>query len=607
MCGIAGFFGQRIIPVSSIKKITSALQHRGPDTQHLQGWNQTWEPTGTPCNALIHTRLSIRDLREIADQPMSNSDGDVWICYNGEVYDWEQWLPELESLGYVFHTSSDTEFILHAYQAWGIDKMLSRLRGMFAIAILDLRQQRLFLIRDRIGLKPVLYYHSDGEFAFSSLIRALLPWLPDGHRRLSGEAIDAYLTHRYIPAPLSIIDGVQRLENGCMLEYQLQSRELSKRQYWNPQQKPGEADEILHHSIDIRTVSDRPAGLLLSGGIDSSVIASCLQARDRSRLIAFTARFKGSSMDESEIAERTAKKLKLEHHIVDIPSEIDNDQFSRIVADLDDPFADPSSFPMWYLAEAVSKEIKVVLSGDGGDELFAGYKRYNKHLRSSWRRGITLPGSPFACRGKHAKLWAELRSPWLNSYNLRFSGFSYPQRAGLLSSHPARQVYWRNMEKAASLSKPIDKLLSIDMDNTLAEYILRKGDLCTMAHGLEMRCPLLDHEFYQQVLAMPREQRFTKPAKLALLPFAPQLDELFKLKKRGFNPPLDRWLQSSWKMRYRNLGKRLQQASNKFIDGKAVDSFVKLYLDGEYSLAEQILQLLILDESLQQLIDLGAE
>ncbi len=607
MCGIAGFFGQRRIPASSIKKISSALQRRGPDAQHLQGWDQTWKQTATPCNALIHTRLSIRDLRNIADQPMSNSDGDVWICYNGEVYDWEQWLPELKSLGYDFRTSSDTEFILHAYLAWGVDGMLSRLRGMFAIALLDLRQQKLFLIRDRLGLKPILYYHRRGEFAFSSLVRALLPWLPDGHRRLSGDAIDAYLTHRYIPAPLSIIDGVQRLENGCLLEYQLQSGELKKLQYWNPQQKPGEADKILHHAIDIRTVSDRPVGILLSGGIDSSVIASCLTSRDSRRLTAFTARFKGSTMDESEIAQCTAEKLNIEHHIIDIPSEIDNSQFSRIVADLDDPFADPSSFPMWYLAEAVSREVKVVLSGDGGDELFAGYKRYNKHLRSSWRRNITLPGSPFDCHGKNAKLWSELRSPWLQSYNLRFSGFSYPQRAGILSGHPAQHVYWRNMKKAGSQAEPIDQLLSIDMDNTLPEYILRKGDLCTMAHGLEMRCPLLDHEFYQQVLGMPHNQRFTKPAKLALMPFAPLLGDLFRLKKRGFNPPLDQWLQSSWKMRYKNLGKRLQEASNNLLDGEAVDSFVKLYLGGEKSLAERILQLLILDESLQQLIHLGAE
>jgi asparagine synthase (glutamine-hydrolysing) len=607
VCGIAGFFGQRALPTSTIEAITGSLRKRGPDARHLQGWDADWRESGSPCNALIHTRLSIRDLRGIADQPMSNSSRDVWVCYNGEVYDWEQWRAELDSRGYSFRTSSDTEFILHAYQAWGLDKMLSRLRGMFALAILDLRKHKLYLVRDRLGLKPLLYHHHGGGFAFASLIRALLPALPAGRRRLCRSAIDAYLAHRYIPAPLSILEGVRRLENGNYLEYDLHSGALEKVAYWQPQPGSADAGETLRQAVNMRTVSDRPAGVLLSGGIDSSIIASLLKSSEIGRLTAFTARFQGSAMDESVIAARTARRLQLEHHIVDIPAEIDDARFSRIVADLDDPFADPSSFPMWHLAEAVSREAKVVLSGDGGDELFAGYKRYRKHLRSSWRRGLRLPGSPFACRGKNAKIWAELRTSWPQAYSLRFSGFSFPQRAAVLNGVPQRQVYWRNLEQSTSAAEPLDMLLQIDMDNTLPEYILRKGDLCTMAHGLEMRCPLLDHEYYQQVLALPREQRFSRPAKLALKPLAPLLDDLFSLKKRGFNPPLDGWLKHSWRRRYEQLGKRLEEASRGVIKGGAVDELVTLYVHGDESLAERVLQLLILDESLAQLIALGAE
>lgn len=607
MCGIAGFFGQRTLAAGNIEAITAALQKRGPDARHLQGWDADWRESASPSNALIHTRLSIRDLRGIADQPMSNSSRDVWICYNGEVYDWEQWAAELESRGYSFRTSSDTEFILHAYQAWGLEKMLPRLRGMFALAIIDLRKQKLYLVRDRLGLKPLLYCHHDSGFAFASLIRALLPALPAGRRRLCRSAIDAYLAHRYIPAPLTIIEGVQRLENGSYLEYDLRSGALEKVDYWHPRPGTANAGETLRQAVSMRTVSDRPAGVLLSGGIDSSIIASLLKSSEIGRLTAFTARFQGSAMDESEIAARTAGTLQLEHHIVDIPAEIDDAQFSRIVADLDDPFADPSSFPMWHLAKAVSREVKVVLSGDGGDELFAGYKRYRKHLRSSWRRGHRLPGSPFACRGKHAKIWAELRTPWPQAYNLRFSGFSFPQRAAVLNEAPLRRVYWRNLAQSTRAAEPLDTLLQIDMDNTLPEYILRKGDLCTMAHGLEMRCPLLDHEYYQQVLALPREQRFTQPAKLSLKPLAPLLDDLFRLKKRGFNPPLDGWLKNSWSGRHHQLGKRLEEASRGLINGGAVDELVTLYMHGEGSLAERLLQLLILDESLAQLIALGAE
>lgn len=615
MCGIAGFFGTRHLPEAAQQAMLDALAQRGPDAQHIQSWDNNWSKPNDrqhSSNALIHTRLSIRDLREVADQPMGNhidpQSSDIWICYNGEVYGWEPLRAELEALHGPFQTTGDTEFILRAYQAWGLD-MLPKLRGMFAIAILDLRKQKLYLIRDRMGLKPILYWHDSAnkEFAFASVVRGLLPYLPKGQKTLSTKAIDAFLTHRYIPAPLSIIDGVQRLENGHYLEYDLNSSELNKQQYWFPQDQPSSRDttlgETLDQAVNIRTVSDRPLGLFLSGGIDSTVLASRLKHAGNTDLTCYTARFKGSSLDESEVAERSAKKLGLRHRNIDVPHDIDDAQFARIVADLDDPFADPSSFPMWYLSQAASREVKVVLGGDGGDEIFAGYKRYNKHLRTRWRHHWRLPGSPF---NTDNKLVAELRSPWLQAYSQRFSGFSFPQRRQILNKTPRRHTWWRGLQ-TASKAPALDALLSIDRDNTLPEYILRKGDLCTMAHGLEMRCPLLDHAFFQQVQGLPSQQRYTQPAKLALKPWAEPVSEVFELKKRGFNPPLKHWLRNCWQARYLGLGERLQQRSSDTLDATSTDAFVQRYLDGEESLAERILQLLILDESLGQLIALGAQ
>jgi asparagine synthase (glutamine-hydrolysing) len=602
MCGIAGFFGSTPVARNHIDQITSALAQRGPDAMHVMGWNEQWQTSDTPSNALIHTRLSIRDLRSVADQPMSNDSGNVWICYNGEVYGWESLKDELISRGFQFKTHSDTEFILHAYEAWGID-MISRLRGMFAIAIVDIQKQKAYLIRDRIGLKPLVYHHSTERFAFSSTIRGLIPALSDNEIRPSAQGIDAYLTHRYIPAPLTILDSAYRLENGHYLEYDLKTGGLQKHRYWTPEPKPGNWPATLDESIALRTVSDRPVGLFLSGGIDSTVLASRLAHEGHaSQLTAFTARFSGSSMDESEVAAETAKALAIDHNIVEIPQDISNEQFSKIVSDLDDPFADPSSFPMWYLSAEASKHVKVVLGGDGGDEIFAGYKRYQKHLRSSWRKKVKLPGAPFTqVQGKLGKIYSEMTSTWQEAYALRFSGFTPAMRSQILNETPSEIVYWRDLDLANEQETDLEQLLAIDMSNYLPEYILRKGDLCGMAHGLELRCPLLDHELYQQFIAMPDGERFTTPAKQALLPYSSPREEVFKIKKRGFNPPLSHWLLNCWKERYQGLGDRLHTSSNGIMNSAGINHIITQYLGGQNKLAEQVLQLLILDETLQEL------
>jgi asparagine synthase (glutamine-hydrolysing) len=530
---------------------------------------------------------------------MSNDSGSLWICYNGEVYGWEPLKDELISRGFQFKTHSDTEFILHAYEAWGIE-MISRLRGMFAIVIVDIKKQKSYLIRDRLGLKPLVYHHSAERFAFSSTIRGLIPALPDDALKPSAQGIDAYLTHRYIPAPLTILDSAYRLENGHYLEYDLNTGDLQKHRYWTPEPKPGNWSATLDESIALRTVSDKPVGLFLSGGIDSTVLASRLAHEGHaSQLTAFTARFSGSSMDESEVAAETAKALAIDHNIVEIPQDISNEQFSKIVSDLDDPFADPSSFPMWYLSAEASKHVKVVLGGDGGDEIFAGYKRYQKHLRSEWRKKIKLPGAPFTqVQGKLGKIYSEMTSTWQEAYALRFSGFTPAMRLQILKETPTQIVYWRDLDLAKNQESPLEQLLTIDMANYLPEYILRKGDLCGMAHGLEVRCPLLDHELYQQFIAMPDDKRFTAPPKQALQPYSSPREEVFKIKKRGFNPPLSHWLLNCWKDRYEGLGDRLHINSNGIINPIGVDQLISEYFSGNYKLAEQVLQLLILDESL---------
>ncbi len=600
MCGIGGFFAQQPVAPQLARAIQAALRPRGPDAEHAVGWDAGLAPAqGAWHNALIHARLSIIDPRPLADQPMANERGDVWIVYNGEVYDWERHAGELRAAGHVFRTRADTEFILHGYETWGIDKLLANLRGMFAFAIVDLRRGKAYLARDRMGEKPLVYAHLGDELVFGSLVRAVLPYLPAAKRELSPESIDAYLAHRYIPAPRTVYRHIQRLENGHYLEFDLRTRRLTKQRYWQPAAAAGSWLEALDESVRMRTVADRPLGLFLSSGVDSTVIASRLAAQRLTQYRSYTAAFPGTAMDESELAEQAANTLGMPHTKVLVPQRVEDD-FARIVAALDEPFADPSSVPTWYLAREVSKEVKVVLAGDGGDELFAGYKRVAKHLRTAWRRRWRLPLTVRPALDER-KLAAELAMDWMSAYSLRFSGFAPAQRAFLQPSvQPKSGTYWREPDQQAHEAR--EALLAIDFANYLPEYILRKSDLCTMAHGLEARAPFLDHRYVERVLALPPSERYTRPPKLALeKALDPRLAEVVRRKKRGFNPPLRHWLRGGLAARWEGLGARLQHTSGGQLDAQAIDRFARHYLEGAEHAAEQALQLLILDESLAQL------
>ena len=603
MCGIAGFVGKRSVAPVTRNGMLVALASRGPDARHEIAWRDGFARTEQDAvAALLHTRLSIRDLRTVADQPMANENGDVWLSYNGEVYGWEADAEELKKRGYVFKTTSDTEFILNAYQAWGLEGCLAKLRGMFAFAILDLRARKLHLVRDRLGIKPLVYWHHDHELVFGSTVRALLPYLKPAERRLSPAGIDAYLAHRYVPAPHTVFEDIQRLPHGHHARFDLNTGALALTPYWQPQADSAlDFAATLVESVKLRTVSDRPVGLFLSGGVDSATVASVLAQTGHRDITAYTAAFPGTEYDESAQAARIAQRLGLKHEILPIESHI-RDDFERIVADLDEPFADPSSFPLWYIARAASAHVKVVLGGDGGDELFAGYKRYDKHLRSAWRRGLRLPLPATASHAKSAKLLDELRLDWLSAYALRFSGMNPALRRLLQPVFAPAATYWDRIP--ADATDPLRALLETDMHNYLPEYILRKGDLCTMAHGLELRVPLLDHRLYQSVLALSGEKRFTRPRKLALGAVCDVCREskLFDAAKRGFNPPVAHWLRHELRERLDGLGARLAQSTQNQLDGARVQQLIDGFTSGTDARAEQVLQLLILDTSLSQLL-----
>ncbi len=611
MCGIAGHFGRPTAP-GIRERMLAALLARGPDAQHIATFDASGArcPSGAPApHGLVHARLSIIDPRPLADQPMGNDDGTIWIAYNGEIYGWQHEARILEQRGVRFRTRSDTELILRAYEAYGIDGALERLPGMFAFALVDFRERRVHLVRDRMGKKPLVYAHVDGSLAFGSTVRSVLPWLPADRRAFAADSIDAFLAHRYIPAPRTIFAHVARLPNAHRLEYDLDSGVAQVRRWWTPVPAVGaDVATLLDQAVEQRTIADRPLGIFLSSGVDSATVACRLAARGHTELHSFSAAFPGSPLDESEEAAATAAALGFPNERIVVPSAL-GDAFAGIVASLDEPFADPSAFPTWYLARETVRRVTVVLGGDGGDELFGGYKRLARHLRQRWRAGwrARFPTLPDARAKGWRKIVGELALDWEAAYTLRFSGLTPNQRAWLQPAfRPDRVHYWRAPDFDAAT--PIERLLAWDFANYLPEYVLRKADLCTMAHGLELRAPLLDHRFVTAVLGLPGAQRFTPVPKRFLAQLAPELSALgvFERRKRGFNPPLLPWLSGDLAPRLPPLGASLARHTGGQIDAERVAGMLALHARTG-SLGEQMLSLIVLDESLTQLAALAAQ
>lgn len=614
MCGIAGIISEHLITPDQIEGTRESLRSRGPDGWGAQLFSYSpekgWHQATTGQAALIQTRLSIQDVSTAAAQPMSNEDNSISIIYNGEIYGWEKEAKLLRERGHHFKSHSDTEFILHGYEEWG-DAILERLRGMFAFSIIDLRKRRLFLARDRLGEKPLFYTTNKGLFAFASTARALSKLVETRIKPcVNPNAIDAFLTHRYIPAPLSIMEGFHKLPPAHSLVVSLEKGEpiaASPQEYWAPRPS-SEADPaaLFEESIRLRLTSDRPLGLFLSGGIDSQAIAAIIAHKKMlPQLPAFTASFPSNPCyDESLAAAEIAHRLGLQQTSLPITMQVED--VTAIVGDLDEPFADPSAIPTWYLCQAAAKKIVVALAGDGGDELFAGYKRYHVHERGAsflprhgsiqcWNSSsLCLKTSRYG-RLRRALLGYQLG--WEDAYALRFSALDPLSRAFLQPDFSVKTSYWRRPNDALS---PRAWMLECDRLNYLPEYILRKSDLCGMAHGLELRSPMLDHRFFEAVQGMPRAERFTIPTKQFL---QHQIGPQTVLgPKRGFNPPLQAWLhQESLSSIYHELPTTLDALTNGQLSAKSLTAFFKL-AQNDQRLDELTWMLMVLAFSLRTFV-----
>ncbi len=576
-----------------LARMSGTLRHRGPD--HEAGWSDG-------VIGLGHNRLSIIDRSAAAHQPLADATGRIRIVTNGEIYNFRELREELEGRGRRFLTRSDTEVVAAGYECWGMD-VFPRLRGMFAIALWDSSARRLVLARDRIGKKPLHIARAREAFLFASESKAILAW-PDFPKAPNGEAIHRYLAFHYVPEPLTAFEGIERVAPGHVLVVEA-GREPRPERFadWPPPSsrsaRPDETKEIrerVDDAVRARLVSDVPVGAFLSGGIDSSVVASAMVRQTGSNVHTFSVGFEEAPFDERPFARAMSARLGTRHHEVTVrPSDLD------VAASLawyyGDPFGDSSALPTYMLAKAARTEVGVVLSGDGGDELFLGYDSYRWHMANRWveavpaaiRRGAAAIDEAVPERTDEDRVRRVLRRC------ARRVGWpawrSHAQMAGAFRPIDRAAGYgdalrpWREDDPAAAWARwfaaapdAIGGAAWCDLNTYLPQDILVKVDVATMAHGLEVRSPLLDQDLVGHVMALPSGARMRDGRTKGLLidAFRSDLPDLIVDRpKRGFSIPLEDWLRGPWEASVREtlLDARAQSR------GLYADGFVERILN----------------------------
>lgn len=575
MCGIAGLFdpsGQTQVDPGLLTQMNEIQTHRGPDAgdTYISG-----------ALGLAHRRLSIIDIAA-GQQPLINAEGNAVIIFNGEVYNFAALREELKELGLRFNTHSDTEVILQAWRAWG-KECVKRLRGMFAFAIWDMQTQELFIARDRLGIKPLYYSFIRGtQLAFSSELKAL-QCIPDLNRELDDRAIVDYFTFGYIPDPRSIYAGVHKLPPGHTLLLQKGRTAPVIDQYWDPsfanslninseQQLQGELVERLREAVDIRMLSEVPIGAFLSGGVDSSAIVAMMAGLSEQPVNTCSIGFDVPSFNETEFAELVAKRYHTNHSVNSVAIN-DFDLIDTLSTLYDEPYADSSAIPTYRVCQQAKKRVTVCLSGDGGDELFAGYRRHRWHMleeriRSKVPAAIRKPVFNFL--GNHYP-----KLDWAPKFVRAKSTFQALQRDALaaylhtvsftpesiikrlftpafqkrLDGYSPMEVFEGHQQRFDG-DDPLALIQYLDMKTYLPGDILTKVDRASMAHSLEVRVPLIDHEFLDWANRIPAEFKLKQREgkyifKKALEPHLPA--EVLYRPKMGFAVPIARWLRGPLK------------------------------------------------------------
>lgn len=578
----------------------------------------------TPGVALGFRRLSIIDLAG-GHQPMSNEDGSVWIAFNGEIYNFQDLRRRLEGAGHRFRTHCDTETIVHLYEDEGTD-CFQHLNGMFALAIWDERRRRLVLARDRLGKKPLVYRSEENRLLFASELKSLLE-APDVPRVIDPAAIDEYLTYQYVPHPHTIFRGIHKLPPGHLAVWQ--DGRLTVKPYWTPdlnhEEPLSEAEyiervrELLTSSVRLRMRSDVPLGAFLSGGVDSSLVVALMQRQSEEKIKTFNISFPVREYDESRYAWEVANHLQTDHQTFTVtPQSVD--VLDRLIWHYDEPFADSSAIPTWYVSQLTRRHVTVALSGDGGDELFCGYARYRAvalgalldrsgPVRAAlgarlWQR---LPGSARqkgllrrfkrfseAATASPARRYVE----WIAIFNEARRGALYNDDflAALPDADPAEFLLraWRR----AGRRDPVTAASLADLMTYLPCDLMTKVDIASMAHGLEVRQPFLDYRLVELAIRMPRRFKYRRGrGKLILRKALGELlpGTIWRRPKMGFGVPLDHWFRGELRPLTRDVLLDPEARLREYFRPEAVERLVREHQSGDFDHSYRLWAVLVLE------------
>jgi asparagine synthase (glutamine-hydrolysing) len=556
MCGICGIVsapGAENPDPEAVARMSSRLAHRGPDSEGLFQRGPV---------ALAARRLAIIDLAG-GSQPIANEDGSIVVVQNGEIYNHEELKRELEARGHRFSTHCDTEVLVHLYEEHG-DDFLERLRGMFAVALWDERRGRLLLARDRFGIKPLYYRSVDGGLAFASELKALIE-APGFSRAIDPQAVAGYLAFNSIPAPLTIFSEARKLPAGQMLAWR--EGELELRRYARP--RPVDAErvraapaeelrETLSDSVRAHLVADVPVGVLLSGGVDSGGITALAAGESAAPVKTFSIGFEEGGFDELSRARLVAERYGTEHHELVVRPDA-AELLPKLVEAFDEPFGDSSALPTYLVSELAATEVKVALSGEGGDELFGGYYTYVADQLAPRLGRLAALASPLveALPSSDARVGFDYKAkrfaraaslPPLERHHAWKEIFSADLRGALLGEGaPAWDPVSLYRERYAETdgAEPLARMQDVDLGTYLVDDLLVKTDRSSMAHSLELRVPFLDPKVAELALALPTSLKvrgFAKKRLLrrALAPLLPR--EVVHGRKQGFSIPLAAWL-----------------------------------------------------------------
>lgn len=572
MCGLAGVaWSAAAEPVGrdTLDRMTDILRHRGPDDRGV--W---FSPEGGPGIGLGHRRLSIIDLTG-GHQPLANEDGSIQVVFNGEIYNYGELAAELQQRGHQFRSVCDTEVLVHLYEELGTD-MLRRLRGMFAFALWDQQRRRLLLARDRLGKKPLVYRHAGGRFWFASELKSLFQ-AADCERKLDPRAIADFVARQYIPQPRTGFVGCSKLPPGHWLEYDATRDTVQIERYWQPGAEPLEdraglssaewksrLRETLTDAVRIRLRSDVPLGAFLSGGVDSSIVAGLMRQESSQPVHTYSIGFDVPEYDERAAARAAAERLGTIHHEAVVRPDAAG-LLPTLIWHYDEPFADSSAIPTYWLSRFARQDVTVALSGDGGDELFSGYDRYRAMELAARLGAVPLPmrrALAGAARWLPAprqksvvrrleRFLKGLPSTPLQRYSDWTSIFDRQQRAELLHPDFVRRLedyepdsFLVGLAAESTGGGPAERAALLDLQSYLPGDILTKVDMASMANGLECRSPLLDQEVVRLALAMPQELKRTGRVGKQILreTFAEFLPPAGRApRKMGFAVPLDAW------------------------------------------------------------------